>query len=195
MQNKFSFKVFLNISALKIVIVLIQLLSSVFIIRTMGATEYGQIITLIAAAELTLTLSLSGIQKLYLKNILEGLSSTKLIRLKLSLLMALIAFVYFIYGLDIMFIVFILSALDNINALLRTPLHASKKYYSVVFLDVLRPTFLLVGVMFYNIIDTSFTLQIFLFFWAAATFFETFFLFCANLAVWHTQQKKRNYLD
>lgn len=169
-------------------IVLVQLLSSVFIIRTLGAIEYGEIIALIAAAELTLTLSLSGIQKLYLKNILGGLSSSKLIRLKLVLLMSLIVLVYFIYGPDIMFIVFILSALDNVNALLRTPLHASKKYYSIVFLDVVRPSFLLIGVMYCQIGKTSFTFETFLSLWAAATFFETFFCL---MRVWPSSTSNR----
>lgn len=178
MINQLSIKVFATTSALKFLVAFLQVFASILYFRHMGVEEYGQIILYIALIETFMLFAVPGIQKVALKNRIQGKSIIRIYTLKLILLS--LTFLLLLAQDQTMFFALLcaLVSLEHLNSLHRTALHADRKLLTLVLLDAIKPSLSILLICTYILINASLESHVYLYVFSLSVFIET--VICAH---------------
>lgn len=139
MNKILNYKLLLTGGFLKVLIAILQFLTSIIFLRYLGAAEYGKIIAVVAVSELALMFTVPGIQKAVLKLLAVGRFPLSLYVIKIFL--SSIAFIFLCFQFEGGFYISIafLMCIESVLSLNRSSIHAKQALNTFVFLDAVRP--------------------------------------------------------
>ena len=168
---------FFSVASLKLLIAALQLTTTILFFRTLGGDTFGTIVLTLSQIEMVFLLSIPGIQKLALSNVINGYSLRNLFLLKLTLAVFCASIFTFIDNSILAMQLAVLVLFDHINSFFRSIVHAQKRFVIVSMLDGMRPIAFIVFIFTYWIFGIDYDSTLFLFAYFISVIAEMTILF------------------